>query len=353
MSAADLPFCRRVVTVPKPRGYTPAKIARGFLGRWPLPVVNYTSPEMQAALAAILKQEQFDLIHLDSIHMAAYVPMLQKATGAPMVYDWHNIESEAMRRYSLHERSLLRSRYAALTASRLWTLEQRALRETSGHLVCSDRELVELQSRVPQARVAVIENGVDSGFFAASGDAAGDRRRIVFVGSMGYHANAEAAVYFARDIWPGISRRFPQWTFTIVGANPTPAVLALHGSNHVEVTGTVPDVRPFYREARAAIVPLRVGGGTRLKILEAMAAGVPVVSTTLGAEGLASSPAKDILIADREEEWVAHLDALSDGGLWSALSEAGRELIRARYDWEAIGGKLWQAYSEWLYEPAH
>jgi polysaccharide biosynthesis protein PslH len=350
---ADLPFAQKILAVPQPKGYTAGRILRGlFSKKWPLPILNYTSDAMMAALETTMRKQEFDLIHLDSIHMAAYVPMLSRAKNLPVIYDWHNIESEAMRRYSKHSPSVLRARYAAMTAGRLESLEDKILKESYGHLVCSQREREELLRRVPSARIAVIENGVDSGAFAETAAAGGERRRIVFVGWMAYHANAEAAIFFARNIWPGISRQFPQWTLTLVGLDPTPVVRALHGSGNIEVTGTVPDVRPYYAEAVAALVPLRVGGGTRLKILEAMAAGVPVISTALGAEGLAVSPGRDLLIADRDEDWLAHLQTLvQNSGMRRELVAAGRALVCERYDWQVLGRTLYETYAEWLKTP--
>jgi len=345
---ADLPFCRRIVPVPAPRLYTPGKIVRGVLGRWPLPVVNYTSNEMKAALAGVLREDQFDLVHLDSIHMAAYVPGVCRQTPAPVVYNWHNIESELMRRYSAGVQPL-RKLYAAWTARRLAALERQILGQAFGHVVCSQRERAQLLGIVPEARIAVIENGVDTAFFAEPPVAPGRRHRIVFVGSMRYHGNVEAAVWFARSVWPRIRERFPAWRLTLAGYDPAPAVLALRGAENVEVTGTVEDLRPYYGEALAAIVPVRTGGGTRLKILEAMAAGVPVVSTTLGAEGLAVSPGRHLLIADREEDWLRQLSALApQGDLWNGLVAAGRDLVRSRYDWEILGAALYETYSHWL-----
>ncbi|MBZ5725183.1 MAG: glycosyltransferase [Acidobacteriia bacterium] len=345
---ADLPFCRRIVSVPSPRLYTPPKIVRGFLGRWPLPVVNYTSDEMKAALAAVLRADRFDLVHLDSIHLAAYVSGVRQAATAPVVYDWHNIESELMRRYCAGVRSPLRKLYAAWTAHRWAALEKQILLQAFGHAVCSERERAQLLDIVPNARVAVIENGVDTAFFAAP-PASSNRCRIVFVGSMRFHANIEAAVWFVRSVWPRIRERFPAWRLTLVGYDPAPAVLALRGEANVEVTGTVRDVRPYYREALAAIVPLRTGGGTRLKILEAMAAGVPVVSTALGAEGLAVSPGRHLLIADRQEDWLRLLSALSlQDDLWKGLVTAGQDLVQTRYDWEILGNTLFETYSQWL-----
>jgi glycosyltransferase involved in cell wall biosynthesis len=345
---ADMPFCRKIVPVPAPPRYTPAKLVRGLVQ--PLSVVNYTSDAMRTALATQVDFQTFDLVHLDSIHMAAYEPLLRRA-GAPVFYDWHNIESEAMRRYSEGAPSLAHKLYGALTAGRIASLEKEILRSAAGHVVCSERERQTLLGIAPEARIVTIENGADLHAFQQTPPAT-ERRRILFVGWMAYHANVKAAVDFAHNVWPAIRERFPEWRLTLAGMDPAPAVLALGGEANVEVTGTVADIRPFYSEAIAAIVPLRVGGGTRLKILEAMAAGVPVVSTPLGAEGLAVSPGADILIAKKDEDWLPQLSALSSGGdLWNRLAEAGRRLVAARYDWETLGQSLYETYCRWLWTP--
>ena len=333
---------------PVPRFYTPAKIARGIFGRWPLPVVNYTSDPMKAALASLVDGQAFDLVHLDSIHMTAYEPILRRA-GAPIVYDWHNIESEAMRRYGANVPSFAHKLYASITARRLSNLENQVLRAGFGHVVCSERERRTLLDMAPEARIAVIENGVDTEFFRRNGA----RARALPHPVRGVHA-AITRTWKRRWLSRAASGRasgsaFRGWRLTLAGSDPAPAVVALGGETNVEVTGTVADLRPFYQEAIAAIVPLRTGGGTRLKILEAMAAGVPVVSTSLGAEGLAVSPGTDILIADRDEDWLPRLTALSmQGDLWNRLSESGRRLVTARYDWETLGQALYETYCRWL-----
>ena len=338
-------FCEKLVAIPAPKMYTPEKIMRGLFGHWPLPVVNYTSPDMEKAVRTIANGPTFDLVHLDSIHMAAYVPLLP---GARIVYNWHNIESELMSRYAEGISSLARKIYGHLTARRLAVLEKELLQTAFGHLVCSQREKDKLLEIAPKARVAVIENGVDAGAFPAVTGSGAGRKRLVYVGSMSYHANIDAAVWFTRTIWPEIHRRFPDWKLSLVGSNPAPPVLELRGES-IEVTGTVPSVAPFYEDALAAIVPLRTGGGTRLKILEAMAAGVPVISSTLGAEGLAVSPGDDILIADREQTWVEALTSISsDEAQWKQIATAGRSLVESRYDWEALGKTLFETYRDWL-----
>ena len=306
------------MAVPAPPRYTPAKLVRGLIQ--PLPVVNYTSGAMKAALAAAGGRRPFDLVHVDSIHMAAYEPILRRS-GAPLVYDWHNIESEGMRRYSAEAASPAHKLYAALTARRLAAIEKEILRTAAGHIVCSERERETLLRIAPEARIATIENGADLRSFQETQPAA-ERRRILFVGWMAYHANVKAAVDFTRNVWPGIRERFPEWRLTLAGLDPAPAVLALRSEANVEVTGTVEDIRPYYGEAIAAIVPLRVGGGTRLKILEAMAAGVPVVSTPLGAEGLAVSPGADILIAEKDAGLAAAFERALHAG--RCVEAAGR-----------------------------
>jgi glycosyltransferase involved in cell wall biosynthesis len=353
LTRADLPFCSDVIAVPRPRAYTPWKMVRGLTGRWPLPVLNYTSNEMVAALYHATRSQRYDLVHLDSIHMAAYVAPLGEAmsTTPRVIYNWHNIESELMRRYAKAVRSPLRRLYSAITARQLERLERSTLRSAFGHVVCSERERKQLCEAVPVSRMAIVPNGVDTAYFAETGPPAESRNRIVFVGLMNYHSNVDAAVAFTREVWPRLRSRLPGCTLTMVGATPDPAVLALREVAGVEVTGTVPDVRPWYREALAAIVPLRTGSGTRLKILEAMAAGVPVVSTALGAEGLDVSPGGNIILAAASDPdaWVRELAGLAESEPWrQQLTASAGQLVRERYDWTILGESLVTTYRKWL-----
>jgi glycosyltransferase involved in cell wall biosynthesis len=162
---------------------------------------------------------------------------------------------------------------------------------------------------------------------------------------MDYHANVDAVVHFGREIWPSLHERIPELVFTIVGRDPAPEVLKLEAFSGVEVTGTVEDVRPYYHEAIATIVPLNIGGGSRLKILEAMAAGVPVVSTTLGAEGLDVQDDQNILIADTNQGLSNALILLAESAEQRLrLSAAGRALVYERYDWSRPGAALLAIY---------
>src|ERR1041385_6881640 len=266
---------------------------------------------------------------------------------AVVLCDWHNIESELMQRYSEQEKSAPRRAYARRTARLMKDFEQRALAEFDAHVAVSQRDAEALRSVNPSAKVFVIENGVDSSYYGSEGSPA--RHRIVCVGSMDYHANVEGVVKFARSVWPAVHRQKPELVFTIVGKDPAPAVRELSSINGIEVTGSVADVRPYYREAIAAVVPLNVGGGSRLKILEAMAAGVPVVSTTLGAEGLDVRDGENILIADGADQFAKTVrDLRDDKACRDRIIAGGRALVLESYDWSHLGTKLIDSYQQLL-----
>ena len=368
------PFYKRETTVGRDKSYTSAKIIRGAVGRTPLPLLNYTTTAMKLALERILSKDEFDVVQIESIHLLAYLPIIRAAKSRPLVIlDWHNIESDLMHQYSERSIGTLRRAYARRTSAQLSRLERRAMKEFDAHVVVSDSDRAKLLDYAGDARIFVIENGVDTDYYsdkriesahaawvAQQDDAVASsldlrsespyagstlRYRVVFVASMDYHANSDAAVRFARDVWPGVHERRPNLVFTIVGRDPAPEVRQLAMLPGIEVTGTVDDVRPYYHEALAAIVPLRVGGGSRLKILEAMAADVPVVSTTLGAEGLYVQNNQNILVADTNEELRDSIRAVAeDGKLRRKLSTGGRALVSARYDWARVGESLLETY---------
>jgi polysaccharide biosynthesis protein PslH len=343
---------QQVTAIARDNAYTFGKVVRGALGRTPLPVLNYTTKRMREALAHILSVEDFDLVQVESIHLMAYLPIIRAAPRKPLaICDWHNIESELMLRYSEREASLPRKVYARKTAKLMSEFERRATREFDAHVVVSERDADRLRALNPEARVFVIGNGVDTDFYSddkienATQGNAQVRNRIVFVGSMDYHANIDGAVEFAREIWPGVRARQKDLVFTIVGRDPAPEVRDLARLPGIEVTGTVTDVRPFYREACAAVVPLQIGGGSRLKILEAMAAGIPVVSTTLGAEGLEVEDGKNILIANTKDQLVDAITSVVENEMRRQhLKIGGRSLIANRYDWSRLGDSLFDAY---------
>lgn len=355
-SVEEMPDCKRVVTVERKGAYSFAKLVLGLTGETPLPVLNYTTREMSEGLRRLVAENDFDVVQVEGIHLSYYLPIIRSASSrAVVVCGWHNIESELMRRYS-EQATLARRFYARATARKLEEFERRAMALFDAHTVVSHRDRKRLLEIAPQARVFCIENGVDVEHYSDDeiekiyearperSDAA-ERNRLLFVGSMDYHANIDAVTNFARSAWPTIHNRHPQLRFTIVGRNPSQEVRSLAEIPNIEVTGTVEDVRPYYREALAAIVPLRVGGGSRLKILEALAAGVPIISTRLGAEGLDVRDGENILLAENAEEFSRAITDLSENdSLRLRLKETGRSLVVSEYDWSAIGTELMNVY---------
>ncbi len=354
-SVQEMPDCKRVVAVEHKGGYSFAKIVRGLIGPTPLPMLNYTTREMTEELRQLIAENDFDVVQVEGIHLLSYLSIIRAASSrAVVVCDWHNIESELMRRYS-EQATGARKIYARATARKLEAFERHAMPAFDAHTVVSERDRARLLEIAPGASVFLIENGVDTKHYADDeiekvyevwpqrSDA--ERNRLLFVGSMDYHANIDAVTNFARSAWPVIHNHHPQLRFTIVGRNPAPEVRSLAEIPNVEVTGTVEDVRPFYREALTAIVPLRVGGGSRLKILESMAAGVAVISTRLGAEGLDVRDGENILMAETAQEFLRAITDLDENdSLRLRLKEAGRSLVRKKYDWSAIGPELMNAH---------
>jgi glycosyltransferase involved in cell wall biosynthesis len=344
-----------IVTLIKDRTYSPSKILRGLAGPIPMTILNCWSFRSASQLADALRSQQFDTVQIEGVHLMEFLPIIREAPGSPaIIVDWHNIESEVMRRYAKTTGSWPKKIAAKRTAKLIERAEDRLLDTSATHTVTSERERQKLLTRCPSANIQVIPNGVDTNFYTAKkiDDAwrqsghCDSRPAILFVGSMDYHANVDAVIWFSRTAWPAIAQNHPDLQSTIVGRDPAPEVRAL-ASDRIHVTGTVDDVRAFYASAVAAVVPLRSGSGTRLKILEAMAAGVPVVSTRLGAEGIDAEDDVHLLLADTGPEIAAAVNRVaSSAETRSRLSQAARELVCNVYDWSVIGKQLCALHEE-------
>jgi glycosyltransferase involved in cell wall biosynthesis len=195
-------------------------------------------------------------------------------------------------------------------------------------------------------RLTVVPNGVDTAALPLrEGD--GDGRSVLFTGTMDYRPNVDAVTWFVETVWPRVRSRRPDARFEIVGRAPRPAVRALGAVEGVEVVGEVPAVEPYFRRAMAYVAPLRIGGGSRLKLLEAFAYGTPVVTTSLGAEGIDMTADRDALVVDAPDAFAdALVGLLTDPARARALALAGRRLVEERYDWQALAPRLEQLYEE-------
>ena len=343
-------WCEDLITVPLESSYSISKLARGLIGKTPLPILNYTTPAMQQKLAQVLDEKDFDIVQIEGLHLADYLPILRAARSKPkLICDWHNVESELMARYG-DQAGLPRRVYARITAMRMASMEKRIINLFDAHVFVSERDRDQVANWSPQVPLHVIENGVNVEYYSPKeGEDEARKFRAVFIGSMDYHANTEAVTRFAESVWPRVHEKHPDLVFTIVGRNPTPEVSALNGKNGIEVTGRVRDVRPYCRESLLSVVPLRIGGGSRLKILEAMAADLPIVSTRLGAEGIETRHGENILLADSDDDFTnAILRLCDDENERLKLAKAGRALVEAQYDWPVLAARLRAIHEELL-----
>jgi sugar transferase (PEP-CTERM/EpsH1 system associated) len=334
--------CAEIHTVPHPGGARWRRLfqAVSLVGR-PYYWYAYHSRRLDAALRRLLASRRFDLVQTEFAQMAYHgVP-----GGVPWVLDEHNVEYLLFERTLREERSLTRQLYALVQARKFRRDEVAACRRADAVLVTSETDGGLLGPETDGVPIRVVPNGVDTAYFTP-GPGPGDGRRLLFTGAMNYAPNADGIARFCAEVLPRVQADAPGTTLTIVGREPPEAVRRLAGPL-VRVTGTVPDVRPFMHEAGVFVVPLRVGSGTRLKILEALACGRAVVSTSLGCEGLAVTPGRDILVADTPATFAAAvLRCLRDPAARAELGRNGRALVERQYRWEAIGDDLTAFYRD-------
>lgn len=306
---------------------------------------SYESTQFRRRLTDILREHAFDLVHVDSLDLSTYLPELE---GLPVICTHHNVESDLLARRGRAETSILKGAYLQLQAHLMRREERRWCDRVTLNAAVSETDAHRLREIVPGARVCVVPNGVDTGFFAP---APTPRRKhsLVFVGGYSWYPNRDAMQYFANEILPLIQHRHPQITLTWVGRAPAaPTGIANKG---IELTGYVDDVRPYVQESICYIAPLRVGGGTRLKILDAWAMGKAVVTTSIACEGLDAKHGHNVLIADTPTEFAKAVNqVLSDSALRSSLEHQGRLTAEATYEWEVVGQRMILDYASCLRE---
>ncbi len=258
------------------------------------------------------------------------------------IIDQHNIEYELLQRIYRCEKSPLRKWYNWSESRILKRKELEYCRKADIVLVVSERERLLLKELLPDQLIEVVPNGVDTEAFHRNASLHEIPDQIIFTGTMNYYPNTQAVLFFAKNCWPLIWEQVPTATWLIVGKNPTLEVQRLATTlPGVTVTGAVPDMLPYLTTSTVAIAPILAGSGTRLKILEALAAKTAIVSTTIGCEGLAVVPDKHLLVADTPDAFVhAVVTLMRNPQMRNALASAGRALIEAEYSWEWCGEQL-------------
>jgi polysaccharide biosynthesis protein PslH len=308
-------------------------LARNLFSPLPFSSAKNYDPALQQRAKELLARDQFDLVICDFIHTALYAVGLD---GPAKVLFQHNVEAQILKRHAANSPGRFLRRYMALQGKRMFQFEGKIGREFDAIIAVSDQDRQRFESDYGWKHVGVIDTGVDLEYFAP-GQAAERPGRVLFVGSLDWLPNQYGVRWFVEQVWPLIRQANPSTQFQVVGRKPPRDILALGAVDGVQIVGTVPDVRPYLAESAVVVVPLAVGGGTRLKIFEAMSMGKVIVSTTVGCEGLPVVPGRHLLVEDQPERFArAVLQLLDRPAERAELGTAARELVCEHFGAETI-----------------
>jgi polysaccharide biosynthesis protein PslH len=339
-------YCREVVLVPVPHLGDFAKRLlqlRALASTCSFERLLFTAPGLQPSLDRLLRSRRFDVVNLEFSSLGHY-ELRQAPPGEKIpaiVVNSHNIDYDLARQYAGVGNSAARRIYAGANWRKLRREELGTYRDADGVYLCSAPDERRLLDEVPGVRTTVIPNAADVEYYQPRPtDPLPDGRTVVFFGLLSYVPNVDGVTHFIQDIWPRIAERHTEARCKIIGAEPPPSLLALAGPR-VELTGFVPDLRPHLASAAVVVAPLRLGGGTRLKIVEGMAMGKAIVSTTLGAEGIEAVPERDLLVENEPESFAnAANRLLADPDLAARIGRSARRLAVERYSWSGAAHAL-------------
>lgn len=343
-------FCARVETVNLPRlsplRHIPGLIRYGLEGK-PLELRFLYSDELANKIKSLITELDFDIVQIEHARMGLYLEALPKDRHFKTVLMFHNFTYQQHGRVSHIQMRVDRKIRAMIDSISMLYWEPRYAERFDLCTTVSEDDRKLLLNANPRLHVEVIPNGVDVEKYKFL-PAENLTPSLLFIGNMGYPPCVDAALYFCKEIFPLILQKIPGAEFWIVGRDPWREILQLNSVN-VHVTGRVDDIIPYYRQSSVCVIPLRAGGGTRLKILEAMAMGRPVVSTSIGCEGLDVIDGKHLSIADTPNQFANEtVRLLTDKPLYKKISANGRQLVESQYDWDSIAAKLAQTYLQIL-----
>ena len=298
----------------------------------PFAVSKFTNPAVQHRVGGWIAERKFDVAVCDFLSASLNFP---ETLATPTVLFQHNVETALWERLARTESNPAKRLAYKFEADKMAKYERAALRRFHHVVAVSEHDRQQMLEMDRSCEITVVPTGVDTQKYTVAPPAAADPPKIVFLGSMDWEPNIDCVGYFCHDIFPRVRAEFPSAKFQIVGRNPHPSVKQL-ASDSVEVTGTVPSVGEYLQAATVVVVPLRIGGGTRLKIFEAMATGKAVVSTSIGAEGLDVQNGRDLILADDAAAFTeAILLLLRDASVRRHFEVAAAQLA-AQYDWSKI-----------------
>ncbi|MEO6445710.1 MAG: glycosyltransferase [Gemmatimonadaceae bacterium] len=337
-------YCHTLITVPfsAPSKGTAAfygDLARNVFSTLPYAVAKYRSPAMREAILRVVREQAVDLVICDFLSPGPNVP---DGLGVPTVLFQHNVEAAIWQRHASVAVHPVKKAYMREQWRRMRAFERHECHRFHHVIAVSEADREAFRRDYGVASVTDVPTGVDTDFFRPTGSTPARPHEIVFTGSMDWMPNEDGIAWFVREVLPLVQRDVPDATLSIVGRNPTALVRSLaDAARGIDVTGTVPDIRPYLERAGAIIVPLRVGGGTRLKIFEAMAMERPLVSTTIGAEGLPVRDGEELCIADEPAAFAAavvHLLRTPAEG--ARLGAAAARLVRERFGWAQVAAQF-------------
>ena len=327
-----------------PRFY--ARLAANLLSPLPYSIAAHRSPEVIREMHRLAREEHIDLFQVDTL---AYADAMADEPDARTLVIAHNMESLIWQRYWETERQPLKRLYIREQWRKYQRFEGRALRDATKVVAVTDEDAALIRDTFGVRDPAVVDNGVDVAYFADTAAArAPEARELLFLGSLDWRPNLDGIDVLLDRVMPLVLAQEPEARLTIVGRNPSAALARRIGElPYARLHADVPDVRPYLTRATALAVPLRIGGGSRLKILEATAAGVPVVSTRVGAEGLRFTAGRDLAIADTPEEMAAALvDTIRRPADAAARAKNARAVIESFYDWSRLAARLEDVWYE-------
>ena len=311
-----------------------------------LSVNMFKSNKIRTAIKKLMGEIDFQLIHFDTISMAEYIADIG---NVPKVLNHHGVESFMIKRRAMNEASIINKVYLMIEGYKLEKYEKRYCDKFDMNLAVSELDKDLLKNITGVENIEVIENGVDINYFSPSSSNL-KNNNIIFAGRLDQYSNRKSIYYFCTKVWPLIKNKFPDMRLTIIGNNPSSKLVEIAGNDsNIQLLGYVDDVRPYFSKALISVCPIIDGGGTRIKILDALAMGMPIISTSIGCEGIDVTPGDDVLIADTPEEFVEKVEKIvSDVGIRKRMCVNARKTAENKYSWNAIGIKLDRLYSKYM-----
>ena len=290
---------------------------------------------MRAAINKCVAQNSFDVVVCDFLMPAVNMP--KKIDVATVIFQ-HNVEAMIWRRHYEVQKNTVKKAYLKLQWQKTFTYERETCSNFDFVVAVSGEDAETMRSEYGIKNIADVPTGVDTHFFVPSGNVEKEAFNLVFTGSMDWLPNEDAIRWFTGEILPIIKRKIPQVSLTVVGRNPSQSLIELGKKDpSIVVTGRVSDVRPFMEKASVYVIPIRIGGGTRLKLYEAMAMEIPVVSTSVGAEGLPVKEGDEIILRDAPESFAeAVVKLLQDNDFALKLADQAANTVRENFSWQGV-----------------